>query len=65
MPEAAAVPASSPALEMKRFLMVKRRFESVTMGQDRLIQEYQKRARLVIHLHNGYRDLTSDVQQTR
>ncbi|XP_062849230.1 HAUS augmin-like complex subunit 6 [Trichomycterus rosablanca] len=45
VPEAAAVPASSQELEMKRFLMVKRHFQRVTVGQDCLIQDYQKRAR--------------------
>ncbi|XP_051570523.1 HAUS augmin-like complex subunit 6 [Myxocyprinus asiaticus] len=44
-PEAAAVPASSQALEMKRFQVVKRQFQRVTVGQDRLIQDYQRRAK--------------------
>ncbi|KAI5102915.1 HAUS augmin-like complex subunit 6 [Silurus meridionalis] len=45
VPEAAAVSASSQEMEMKRFQMVKRRFQSVCLEQDALIQGYQKRAR--------------------
>ncbi|XP_051560036.1 HAUS augmin-like complex subunit 6 isoform X2 [Myxocyprinus asiaticus] len=44
-PEAAAVPARSQELEKKRFQVVMRQFQRVTVGQDRLIQEYQKRAK--------------------
>uniref|UniRef100_A0AAR2M2C7 HAUS augmin-like complex subunit 6 N-terminal domain-containing protein n=1 Tax=Pygocentrus nattereri TaxID=42514 RepID=A0AAR2M2C7_PYGNA len=46
VPEAAAVPASSPELAMKRFQVVKRLFQRVSVEQDSLIQDYQKRARL-------------------
>ncbi|KAI5609539.1 HAUS augmin-like complex subunit 6, partial [Silurus asotus] len=45
VPEAAAVSASSQEMEMKRFQMVKRRFQRVCLEQDALIQGYQKRAR--------------------
>uniref|UniRef100_W5UCK3 HAUS augmin-like complex subunit 6 n=1 Tax=Ictalurus punctatus TaxID=7998 RepID=W5UCK3_ICTPU len=53
VPEAAAVPASSQELEMKRFQMVKRRFQRVSVKQDAFIQEYQKRAR---HLEKSLKD---------
>ncbi|XP_051757185.1 HAUS augmin-like complex subunit 6 isoform X1 [Ctenopharyngodon idella] len=45
VPEAAAVPASSKELEMKRFQLVKRLMQRVTVEQDCLIQDYQKRAK--------------------
>lgn len=47
VPEAAAIPASSKELEMKRFQLVKRQFQRVTVEQDCLIQDYQKRAKWV------------------
>ncbi|XP_053089155.1 HAUS augmin-like complex subunit 6 isoform X1 [Pangasianodon hypophthalmus] len=53
VPEAAAVPASSQELELKRFQMVKRRFQRVSVEQDALIQDYQKRAR---HLEKSLKD---------
>ena len=46
VPEAAAVPASSPELAMRRFQVVKRLFQRASVEQDSLIQDYQKRARL-------------------
>lgn len=52
MPEAAGFPASSHELEMKRFQMVKRRFQKVSVEQDALIQDYQSRARLVLERPN-------------
>ncbi|XP_060730362.1 HAUS augmin-like complex subunit 6 [Tachysurus vachellii] len=57
VPEAAAVPASSQELEMKRFQMVKRRFQKVSVEQDALIQDYQKRAR---HLEKSLKDHKAD-----
>ncbi|XP_072542947.1 HAUS augmin-like complex subunit 6 [Salminus brasiliensis] len=45
VPEAAAVPASSQDLVTKRFQMVKRHFVRASVEQDRLIQDYQKRAK--------------------
>ncbi|XP_051994541.1 HAUS augmin-like complex subunit 6 isoform X2 [Xyrauchen texanus] len=56
-PEASVVPASSQALEMKRFQVVKRQFQRVTVGQDRLIQDYQRRAK---GLEKSLRDLDEE-----
>ncbi|KAI4900139.1 hypothetical protein NFI96_023867 [Prochilodus magdalenae] len=44
VPEASAVPASCPEMEMKRFQLVKRHLQRVSVQQDSLIQDYQKRA---------------------
>uniref|UniRef100_A0A672PTX9 HAUS augmin-like complex subunit 6 N-terminal domain-containing protein n=1 Tax=Sinocyclocheilus grahami TaxID=75366 RepID=A0A672PTX9_SINGR len=57
VPEAAAVPVSSKELEMKRFHLVKRQFQRVTVGQDFLIQDYQKRAK---GLETSLRDLDAE-----
>ncbi|XP_060790904.1 HAUS augmin-like complex subunit 6 isoform X2 [Neoarius graeffei] len=57
VPEAAAVPATSQELEMKRFQMVKRRFQRVSVEQDALIRDYQKRAR---HLEKSLKDLKAE-----
>ncbi|XP_065145009.1 HAUS augmin-like complex subunit 6 [Paramisgurnus dabryanus] len=57
VPEAAAVPSSSQDLEAKRFQMVKRQFQRVTVEQDRLIQDYQKRAK---GLEKSLRDLDAE-----
>ncbi|KAK7169968.1 hypothetical protein R3I94_000262 [Phoxinus phoxinus] len=57
VPEAAAVPASSKELEMKRFQLVKRQFQRVTVEQDCLIQDYQKRAK---GLEKSLRDLDAE-----
>ncbi|XP_067287498.1 HAUS augmin-like complex subunit 6 isoform X2 [Pseudorasbora parva] len=57
VPEAAAVPVSSKDLEIKRFQLVKRRFQRVTVQQDRLIQDYQKRAK---GLEKSLRDLDAE-----
>ncbi|TSK82192.1 HAUS augmin-like complex subunit 6 [Bagarius yarrelli] len=57
VPEAAAVPASSQELEMKRFQMVKRRFQRISVEQDALIQDYQKRARLLEKSLKDYKAL--------
>uniref|UniRef100_A0A8C2JSB3 HAUS augmin-like complex, subunit 6 n=1 Tax=Cyprinus carpio TaxID=7962 RepID=A0A8C2JSB3_CYPCA len=54
VPEAAAVPVSTKELEMKRLHLVKRQFQRVTVGQDFLIQDYQKRAK---GLETSLRDL--------
>ncbi|KAI7814996.1 HAUS augmin-like complex subunit 6, partial [Triplophysa rosa] len=57
VPEAAAISSSSHELEMKRFQVVKRQFQRVTVEQDRLIQDYQKRAR---GLEKSLRDLDAE-----
>ncbi|KAL7880158.1 hypothetical protein SRHO_G00024120 [Serrasalmus rhombeus] len=57
VPEAAAVPASSPELAMKRFQVVKRLFQRVSVEQDSLIQDYQKRAR---RLEKSLKDLKAE-----
>ncbi|KAA0723943.1 HAUS augmin-like complex subunit 6 [Triplophysa tibetana] len=57
VPEAAALSCSSHELEMKRFQVVKRQFQRVTVEQDRLIQDYQKRAK---GLENSLRDLDAE-----
>ncbi|KAI2662308.1 HAUS augmin-like complex subunit 6 [Labeo rohita] len=57
VPEAAAVPASSKELEIKRFHLVKRQFQRVTLEQDFLIQDYQKRAK---GLEGSLRDLDAE-----
>ncbi|KAG1952204.1 HAUS augmin-like complex subunit [Pimephales promelas] len=57
VPEAAAVPASSKELEMKRFQLVKRQFQRVTAEQDCLIHDYQKRAK---GLEKSLRDLDAE-----
>ncbi|NP_001073443.1 HAUS augmin-like complex subunit 6 [Danio rerio] len=57
VPEAAAVPASSEEMELKRFQLVKRQFQRVTVEQDFLIQDYQKRAKV---LEKSLRDLDAE-----
>uniref|UniRef100_A0A4W4GQU6 HAUS augmin-like complex subunit 6 N-terminal domain-containing protein n=1 Tax=Electrophorus electricus TaxID=8005 RepID=A0A4W4GQU6_ELEEL len=57
VPEAAAVPASSVEIEMTRFHMVKRHFQRVSVEQDSLIQDYQKRARC---LENSLKNLKAE-----
>ncbi|XP_058637100.1 HAUS augmin-like complex subunit 6 isoform X3 [Onychostoma macrolepis] len=57
VPEAAAVPVSSKELDLKRFHLVKRQFQRVTVGQDFLIQDYQKRAKE----HDSNTDLKEDI----
>uniref|UniRef100_A0A8C1NWT5 HAUS augmin-like complex, subunit 6 n=1 Tax=Cyprinus carpio TaxID=7962 RepID=A0A8C1NWT5_CYPCA len=57
VPEAAAVPVSTKELEMKRLHLVKRQFQRVTVGQDFLIQDYQKRAK---GLETSLRDLDAE-----
>uniref|UniRef100_A0AAY4A1N1 HAUS augmin-like complex subunit 6 N-terminal domain-containing protein n=1 Tax=Denticeps clupeoides TaxID=299321 RepID=A0AAY4A1N1_9TELE len=47
IPEAAAVPATSLQLELKRFQLVKRHFERAAVDQDRVIREYQHRAQIL------------------
>ncbi|XP_056318197.1 HAUS augmin-like complex subunit 6 [Danio aesculapii] len=57
VPEAAAVPASSEEMELKRFQLVKRQFQRVTVEQDFIIQDYQKRAKV---LEKSLRDLDAE-----
>lgn len=44
VPEAAAIPASSPDMAMKRHDMVKTRFLNAAVNQDHSLRDYQKRA---------------------
>ncbi|XP_026102834.1 HAUS augmin-like complex subunit 6 isoform X1 [Carassius auratus] len=57
VPEAAAEPVGTKDLEMKRFHLVKRQFQRVTVGQDFLIQDYQKRAK---GLETSLKDLDAE-----
>ncbi|CAL8241787.1 unnamed protein product [Merluccius merluccius] len=49
-PEAAATPTSSLDMAMKRFKLTKARFLKCAVQQDRLLQEYQRRAQSLVKL---------------
>uniref|UniRef100_A0A3Q4GLB5 HAUS augmin-like complex, subunit 6 n=1 Tax=Neolamprologus brichardi TaxID=32507 RepID=A0A3Q4GLB5_NEOBR len=48
VPEAAAMPASTSNLAIKRFNLVRARFLKTAVEQDRFLHEYQRRAQLLV-----------------
>ncbi|XP_039997371.1 HAUS augmin-like complex subunit 6 isoform X2 [Xiphias gladius] len=48
VPDAAAIPASSLDMAVKRLDLVKKRFLKTAVDQDRFLQEYQRRAQLLV-----------------
>ncbi|KAK7909707.1 hypothetical protein WMY93_014391 [Mugilogobius chulae] len=57
VPEAAALPASSVDMALKRLNLIRARFLKTAVDQDRFLQEYQKRAQALV---KSVRDIQAD-----
>ncbi|XP_047429380.1 HAUS augmin-like complex subunit 6 [Mugil cephalus] len=57
VPEAAAIPACTSDMAVKRLSLIHKRFLKAAQDQDRFLQEYQRRAQ---HLVNSMRDINAE-----